>query len=884
MKTTITIVSLSAVLACLTLLAQESPRPGRGGPAELFKQLDRNGDRKVSREEAGGAAWFDRVDQNQDGAIDSAELEMLRKTMRTGRAAAPAAGMPTAAPRPAPPTRSGGAAKSSSRDFVPDAPFVGQINGSYIDPEFSESASQVVFQDAGNRVWIGDIDPETGLFKTATGCDYMMDENITIIFDRPPQGRKFSTNGPEWTRDEKGHIVVYTKEDSSGIMQQWAARLVDGKSVVTQLTRNKFDCYGNMPSRFQDGKPPRIAYTYDWPIWNAKAAWIFLDQPDAPRELANFDYNQMSMWSAVSPHFLFVQKPKDAPHGQIALSDTETSALRVLTDDGGAKNDPGMFRAPEFGGEILLVCNVDNSALAIYRDEKRDGKSPWRRIATLKLPDDAPYRFISSPETIAPATGVGGVTYFSLLARENKDRRSRGSIWVFGLGTDPNNRFARRVDDGKSSTVLEPEPFVGKTEVYVYYNAYDGGTRQNGVRRAATGIKVAASSPARNPQSAPVAAAAAAAPLSIAEELTKASLEVCLNARDEGAARRFLTEGLGLAERSAPPWLAGGGPRKLLLFTSGNSTIKVRVHGTPPEKLPPEVAARNGFRLLTVPLEGFDEVVPRLKRLGFECGDVQESEGTRWTLARNKDGTAFELVEAQPGAARELEIGLVVPDLAKAREFFTSHYGARELPATTSRALPGLQELRFTTGATVFKCWAPPGERASDAAQIPEVLGFRYVTHNVRDPRRLHEAFSARGVEIAVPMSSYREIADLFFARGPGGVLLEFLAVRQAPAADSEFRAASPPGSPAPSSATVGGTGEAFFKRLDRNGDGKLTEDELGPDWLKRVDADGDGSVTREELQAYFQGRLGAGQRDAVPPADPMPAPPAVQPKPDPLP
>jgi hypothetical protein len=172
------------------------------------------------------------------------------------------------------------------------------------------------------------------------------------------------------------------------------------------------------------------------------------------------------------------------------MSDADTGAVRVLTADAGAKDDPGLFLAPEFGGELLLVCNVDNSGLAIYRDEKRDGKTPWTRIATLTLPEDAPYKFISSPETIASATGVGGVSYFSLLARENKERNSRGSIWVLGLGNDEKNRFARRVDDGASSAVLEPEPFVGKHEVYVYYNAYNALTRENGLRRAATGIKV----------------------------------------------------------------------------------------------------------------------------------------------------------------------------------------------------------------------------------------------------------------------------------------------------------------------------------------------------------------------------------------------------------
>ncbi|NWG14898.1 MAG: EF-hand domain-containing protein, partial [Acidobacteria bacterium] len=225
-KTNMAILILSAFLAILILLAQEPPRPAVGGIAERFKQLDRDGDGKITREEAPQLPMFDQWDANKDGAVTLEEVTTFytnRRAAGKGNDTRPAtSAKPVGDSKPKAPATDG---------FVPDAPFVGEVNGSYIDPEFNEATCQVVFQDMENRVWIGDIDPATGLFKTATGRDHLMDENITIIFDRPPQGRKFSTNGPEWTRDADGqHCVVYTKADQNGILQQWMARLVDGKS------------------------------------------------------------------------------------------------------------------------------------------------------------------------------------------------------------------------------------------------------------------------------------------------------------------------------------------------------------------------------------------------------------------------------------------------------------------------------------------------------------------------------------------------------------------------------------------------------------------------------------------------------------------------------
>jgi Ca2+-binding EF-hand superfamily protein len=50
---------------------------------------------------------------------------------------------------------------------------------------------------------------------------------------------------------------------------------------------------------------------------------------------------------------------------------------------------------------------------------------------------------------------------------------------------------------------------------------------------------------------------------------------------------------------------------------------------------------------------------------------------------------------------------------------------------------------------------------------------------------------------------------------------------------------------------------ERMFDRLDRNGDGVLSADEL-PDPIARLeamDADGDGTVTAEEARAFRQSR-----------------------------
>jgi hypothetical protein len=82
MKTTITAISLSAVLASLILFAQESTPPAGSSLADRFKQLDRNGDGKLTREEMPQSLPFDQWEANKDGVVTLAEVKAFYAKLR----------------------------------------------------------------------------------------------------------------------------------------------------------------------------------------------------------------------------------------------------------------------------------------------------------------------------------------------------------------------------------------------------------------------------------------------------------------------------------------------------------------------------------------------------------------------------------------------------------------------------------------------------------------------------------------------------------------------------------------------------------------------------------------------------------------------------------
>lgn len=81
-------VGIASILTCLVWSAEETPPPAGAPLAEQFKQLDRNGDEKLTRDEI--RQLFDRLDANQDGVVTTDEIRISLGRAALAQRATPA--------------------------------------------------------------------------------------------------------------------------------------------------------------------------------------------------------------------------------------------------------------------------------------------------------------------------------------------------------------------------------------------------------------------------------------------------------------------------------------------------------------------------------------------------------------------------------------------------------------------------------------------------------------------------------------------------------------------------------------------------------------------------------------------------------------------------
>lgn len=319
----------------------------------------------------------------------------------------------------------------------------------YQDIEIDNNRKKAVYlRGETNEIWLADLAVNTGGFTSATGADLRMAVDAAPLNLNNVNGPEFGDNATRWG-------VYYTK--TNGLFYQlWRSTVAGNVATETPLTSGNQLRSGLLTSTNRQLAQTRLIYVRKT---DNKILWIDETNPAIETELPGAVPGVSGPRSLPnSPDIVYC-----TTNGQIARYNSVTKTVQTLTNDGGTKTDAFGWLAPEYGNDLLLFAIVDQTSLAVY---KNNGGAYWERIKTLTTDATSTHPYVYSAE---PFVGKGGTkSYFSLHQQRDKvtpPLQTDASIWVWGLdGT------RKRCDNGTAGRRLDPEFFYGASQIYLLYN------------------------------------------------------------------------------------------------------------------------------------------------------------------------------------------------------------------------------------------------------------------------------------------------------------------------------------------------------------------------------------------------------------------------------
>lgn len=453
------IATMVATLLAAYPAAHAQTRTSPPDLAALFLRLDTNGDGRLSKNEFKKLATlgqgklkdrpevvdrlFGQLDGDRSGALSVEELEGLSK--RRGGAQP---STPTPAPAPAPSASpSPGESESRWRDAI--------------DPEIHQGESLMTYQDSRGAIILDQLDQRTGLADTGGQSRIQLDTGAANL--------RQTFNGPEFGTDATGWGVFYTKLVGDDL-QIWGARLVDGKPHAEPVFRDGQRRQSVLASKHAKAAGTRLIYLKG-DLKDGAFHWADSTAPERETRIVRTMGVDSPRWIDDTLSFVFAEA-EGPDQGQIKMHDTVTGRTTAISSDAGVKSFAYGWKAPEFGGELLVMGLVDHVAIGIWRQTAQD---KWERIQTITPPAESHYKVFGSPEPFVCA----GRSYISAVIKsEGGTMRFRDSeVWLFGLKTGDATPYAARADaGGVERTRSDAETLTVGGTVHVYYNIFAADT------------------------------------------------------------------------------------------------------------------------------------------------------------------------------------------------------------------------------------------------------------------------------------------------------------------------------------------------------------------------------------------------------------------------
>lgn len=325
------------------------------------------------------------------------------------------------------------------------------------DPEFNQKRAKITWVDAIGRLWVANVDRETGLLRPANGMGVLVDGDALTASDQMMVG-----NGPEWLSGAGPDRIVYTKFVPGLPHERENARLAIAEQGPSGAWTHRL--LGNeirlrpYPSADPRDPTPRISYVDD----SGNQYWREVDAPDSETLVAAMPASRsLPMRFVDGLRATIFVAPVDG-ESQVVRYGLDTQLLEQLSFDGGhGRTTPFMWRAPEFDGDyVFMIMANEATELRVYRQLDKS-RPEWTVIFRAAAPE--------ATKLISPEPFVhGGRSYIFVAAMAQPDLAS-SSIYLSNIDASQ-PMFRKLTPDEPLRKRSDPEVFVdAKGEAYIYF-------------------------------------------------------------------------------------------------------------------------------------------------------------------------------------------------------------------------------------------------------------------------------------------------------------------------------------------------------------------------------------------------------------------------------